>query len=230
MMRENGLWVVIPAYNEGPAIAAVVAGLRRLGYGRICVVDDGSGDSTAACAAGAGAHVLRHVVNLGQGAALQTGIDYVLMRDADFVCTFDADGQHVPESLETMLEALHQTGADVVLASRFLGRAVDMPASRRMLLKAALLFTRLHARLPVTDTHNGLRLFTRRAAQTIHIHEPGMAHASEILHQIGRAKLRFVEVPVTIYYTEYTRRKGQSGFESVKVLLDLLYRSVSSHR
>ena len=101
------------------------------------------------------------------------------------------------------------------------------PPSRRLLLKAALLFTKAHARLSVTDTHNGLRLFTRHAAELITIEQPGMAHASEILQKLGAAKLKFVEVPVKIDYTAYSRKKGQSGFDSVKILLDLIYRSIA---
>jgi glycosyltransferase involved in cell wall biosynthesis len=228
MMGSERLWIVIPAYNESTAIGQVLKSLRAAGYHRICVVDDGSKDATSDRALAAGAYVLRHVVNLGQGAALQTGIEFALRQGAEYICTFDADGQHGPEAVRDLLDALQRSGADVALGSRFLGNAVNMPRGRRLLLKAALLFTRLHARVDVTDTHNGLRLFTRHAAQAIRIGQAGMAHASEILQQIGRTKLRVTEVPATVHYTEYSRSKGQSGFESVKILLDLLYRSMSS--
>ena len=174
----------------------------------------------------AGAYVLDHITNLGQGAALQTGITYALRKGAEFVCTFDADGQHSPHAIDDLLEALVSARADVALGSRFLRGGSAVPSNRRMLLKAALLFTRLHARVAVTDTHNGLRAFTRRAAQSIEIEQPGMAHASEILQKLGALGLRVVEVPVQIAYTPYSKRKGQSGFDSIKILLDLLYRSI----
>lgn len=220
-------WIVVPAFNEAASIASVVASLRRAGYAQVCVVNDGSKDGTAALALAAGASVLDHVTNLGQGAALQTGIDYALAAGARYICTFDADGQHGVESLGELLKALERSGADVALGSRFLTSASAVPPSRRMLLKAALLFTRMHAGVRVTDTHNGLRAFTRKAAASFRIEQPAMAHASEILQKIGAANLRFIEVPVRIDYTEYSRAKGQSGFDSVKILLDLLYRSIA---
>lgn len=223
----DNVWVIIPAYNEARSIGSVVAGLRHAGYQNVCVVNDGSSDGTAALALRSGAHVLEHVTNFGQGAALQTGIDYALAGGAQYVCTFDADGQHATQSLDALLHAIDAQEADVALGSRFLRDGSSVPPLRRVLLRAALAFTRLHARVDVTDTHNGLRVFSRRAAQLVRIEQPQMAHASEILQKIGAAKLRYVEVPVTIAYTDYSRAKGQSGFDSVKILLDLLYRSIA---
>ena len=220
-------WVVIPAYNEAASIAAVVTSLRLAGFDNICVVNDGSKDATAAIARRAGAHVLEHVTNFGQGAALQTGIDYALGRGAQHVCTFDADGQHSPDSLQALLDAMRAGDADIALGSRFLNGAAPIPPLRRILLRAALAFTHLHARVRVTDTHHGLRVFSRKAAQMLRIEQPQMAHASEILQKIGAANLRYVEVPVNVAYSEYSSAKGQSGFDSVKILLDLLYRSIA---
>ena|ERR1700722_9852330 len=220
-------WIVIPAYNEAKSISTVVSGLRTAGYENICVVSDGSADDTAALALKAGAHVLEHIANLGQGAALQTGIDYALGRGAGFICTFDADGQHSSQAVSDLLESLGRSGADVALGSRFLQVGASIPPLRRLLLKAALVFTRVHARVDVTDTHNGLRALTRKAAEKIRIEQPQMAHASEILQKIGAEHLAFVEVPVRVDYTKYSLKKGQSGFDSVKILLDLLYRSIA---
>lgn len=222
-MSDERLWIVIPAYNEATTIASVVRSLRAEGYTLVCVVNDGSADSTSSLARNAGAHVLDHVTNFGQGAALQTGMQYALAQGARYVCTFDADGQHSPQAIAQLLEALEWTQADVAIGSRFLGGESSVPFLRRTLLRAAVIFTRMHARVPVTDTHNGLRLFTRAAAESIEIEQPGMAHASEILQKLGASRLKVVEVPVTITYTAHSRKKGQSGFDSVKILLDLLY-------
>lgn len=222
--RGERLWIVMPAYNEGSAIRATLLGLD--GYD-VVVVDDGSRDDTAARARNAGATVVKHPINLGQGAALATGIRYALSRGATHVCTFDADGQHSVDTIETMLATLRETGADVALGSRFLGATIDMPLARRVLLKAAVAFTRVHAKLPVTDTHNGLRLFTRAAAECIRIRQPRMAHGSEILSEIARTGTRYVEVPTTIRYTDYSKAKGQHFFDSVKIVLDLAYDSLT---
>jgi len=225
--RNAGVWIVIPAYNEAGSIAGVVGALRGAGYPNVCVVNDGSSDATSEIARTANAHVLDHVTNFGQGAALQTGIRYALRRGAAYVCTFDADGQHDPRSVDDLLASLQAANADVALGSRFIGNASAVPTHRRLLLKAALVFTRWHARVAVTDTHNGLRMFTRRAASALEIEQPGMAHASEILQKLGALQCSFVEVPVHIVYTDYSKRKGQSGFDSIKILLDLLYRSIA---
>jgi len=221
------VWIVVPAYREASTIASVVSSLRAAGDYHVCVVNDGSPDATGTLALAAGAHVLQHIVNLGQGAALQTGISYALANGAEYVCTFDADGQHAPEAISDLLAALASSGADVALGSRFLKEKSAVPLLRRLLLKAALAFTRMHAHLRVTDTHNGLRAFTRRAAQLIRIEQPGMAHASEILQKIGLTGLSFVEVPVTVSYTQYSKKKGQSGFDSIKILFDLFYSAIA---
>ena len=215
-------WVVIPAYSESPVLRKVVERVRRLGL-RVVVVDDGSPDATAEEALAGGACVLRHVVNLGQGAALQTGIEFALGQGAGYVFTFDADGQHAPESLAALADVQRKTGADVVLGSRALGTAVGITRARKLLLKGAVLFTRLHTGLPLTDTHNGLRLFTREAASRIRITQARMAHASEIVSQIRQLGLRFAEAPVTVSYTKYSLHKGQKLSGAFRVLLDLLY-------
>ena len=219
----SGAFVVIAAYNEARAIGRVLADLAPLPY-RIVVVDDGSADETAEVAARAGAEVLRHPINLGQGAALQTGIDYALLRGATHVVTFDADGQHRAEDIAALIAALSAHDADFALGSRFRGAAVDLPPVRRLMLRAATAFTRLTTGLDVTDAHNGLRAMTRRGAARIRLRQNRMAHASEILHQVAASGLRYVEVPVTIQYSRYSLAKGQRVSEFVVILLDLFAR------
>lgn len=221
----GGVWVVVPAYNEASVIAETLAGI--VPRYPVVVVDDGSSDATIERARAAGASIVAHPINLGQGAALATGITYALRRGADFVATFDADGQHDPASIGAMHELLEATGADAALGSRFLGSTVGMSASRRVLLKAAILFTRFHTKLPVTDTHNGLRMFRRSLAERLRIRQRRMAHASEILSELARLEANVVEVPTTITYSDYSRRKGQRFFDSIKVLVDLAYESLT---
>jgi len=214
------VWVVIAAYNEARAIGLVLAGLAGLPY-RVLVVDDGSTDGTAHIAGHAGVEVLSHPINLGQGAALQTGIDYALLRGASHVVTFDADGQHRPEDIAGLLTALAANDADFALGSRFRGGAIDLPALRRLMLRAATWFTRRTTGLDITDVHNGLRAMTRRGAGRLRLRQNRMAHASEILHQIAASGLRYVEAPVTIQYSRYSLAKGQRASEFVVILLDL---------
>lgn len=214
------VWIVIPGYNEDAVIGQTVASLARW-LPAVVVVDDGSTDRTAAAAEAAGATVLRHAVNLGQGAALATAIRYALIRGAEFIVTFDADGQHRPDDIDRLLETAWQREADVVLGSRFLGEAANMPTSRHLLLRLAAAYTRWTTGLPVTDSHNGLRLFTRRAAEQLRVRQNRMAHASEILDWLSASDLRVVEAPVRIVYTDYSLRKGQGLFASFNILWDL---------
>lgn len=211
------------AYNEAKAISRVVEGVKRAGY-PVVVVDDGSADDTAALAASAGAAVVRHPFNLGQGAALQSGIRYALLNGAEAIVTFDADGQHRVSDIPHLIRALTEHHADFALGSRFLRETSNVPPLRRLLLKAATTFTRLTTGLALTDAHNGLRAMSRRGAMAIHLRQNRMAHASELLDQIGRSGLRYVEAPVTIDYTAYSMAKGQKTSDAVAILLDLFAR------
>ncbi len=214
-------YVVVPAFNEGAAIRDVLAELVRE-YPNVVVVDDGSTDGTPDAARAVAPHVLRHALNRGQGAALQTGVEFALRRGAEYVVTFDADGQHRVEDIPALLEPLAGGACDVTLGSRFLGMKSQMPLSRRLLLRMAVLFTRIMSRLPITDAHNGLRAFTRAAAERLDISMDRMEHASEVLDIIRRCRLRFREVPVQIRYTDYSLGKGQSARDALRVLLHYL--------
>jgi glycosyltransferase involved in cell wall biosynthesis len=213
--------VVVPAFNEASTIGRVVQALVSA-YPRVVVVDDGSTDDTAGRARAAGATVLRHVLNRGQGAALETGLQYGVRSGARVLVTFDADGQHLPEDIPRLVAPILEGRAEVVLGSRFRGTTEAMPPARRLVLRGAILFTRLTSGLRVTDAHNGLRAFSRRAAQTIEITLDRMAHASELLDQIRRSRLSYVEVPVRIRYTAYSRGKGQSSLAAIPVAVDYL--------
>ncbi len=222
-MQKN-IWVVIAAYNEARVIRKVVEGARKV-IPHIIVVDDCSKDTTSLEALAGGATVLRHVVNRGQGASLQTGMRYALLNGADGIVHFDADGQHRAEDIPRFLEAL-KGDVDVVLGSRFLGTAQNMPAIKKLVLKAGILFTWVFSGIKLTDTHNGFRALTRKAAETISIKENRMAHASEILHDIYQHKLKVKEIPVTILYTDYSLSRGQSAWNSISIVRRLVWRKL----
>ena len=218
---DTTVWIVVPAYNEFTTIGEAVRHLREF-YSNIVVVDDCSSDRTLHRAQAAGAHGLRHPINLGQGASLQTGISFALQRGATHIVTFDADLQHKAEDVPRLLNAMSARGAEFALGSRFLGSALNLSLLRKLVLKAAVIFTRLTTGMKLTDVHNGIRAMTRRGACSLQIHQNRMAHASEILQQIANSKLPYVEVPVTVEYTEYSRAKGQRLTNSVNIVLELL--------
>jgi glycosyltransferase involved in cell wall biosynthesis len=229
-MSGADVWVLVPVYNESTVIGRTVSDLLAE-FAHVVCVDDGSCDGSAEIASAAGATVLRHVVNQGQGAALQTGFDYLLRHtSAEYVVTFDADGQHVVTDAVRMVERARETGVDVVLASRFTGQTEAMPRVRRLVLRGGLWFTRVTARLDVTDTHNGLRVLSRTALTRIRLELPRMAYASELLGAIVPNDLSYVEEPVTVVYTEYSRSKGQRNSNSLNILYDLAARRIRSAR
>lgn len=221
MSHRQVTWVVIAAYNEAAMIGRVVAGVVADGW-NVAVVDDGSRDDTAANAAAAGAVVLSHVVNLGQGAALQTGIDYALSRGAQRIVTFDADGQHRVEDLPALVDALDD--ADVALGSRHLGGTEGAGAGRRLFLRAATTVSNKMSGVTLTDAHCGFRAFRASVAPKLRMQQERMAHASELLGLIAKSGARIVEVPVTIRYTDYSKRKGQSPFQAIRIMFDHAFR------
>jgi len=217
---EQQTWVVVPALNEASVVRQTIADLRKI-FPNVVVVDDGSTDATGEEAISSGAVVIKHPLSLGQGAAIQTGIRFALTRGALYVATFDADGQHHAEDLRRMLRMLCREQCDVVLGSRFLGRAEGMSRSRRFLIRAAAVFTNTTTGVRLTDAHNGLRVMTADTAGRLRIVQDGMAHASEIIAQIGRMKLSVREAPVTVTYSAYSTAKGQKMSNSYRILLEL---------
>ena len=220
--------IIIPTRNGERFIWQSLASVARQTYRNweVIVVEDGSQDATAQVAKNAGAIVIQHPFNLGQGAALQSGIDLAMLSGAEVIVTFDADGQHDATDISRLANALAEENADFVLGSRFLKQSSNIPPLRRLLLKAATVFTRATTGLRLTDAHNGLRALTRRGAGAIRLRQNRMAHASEFLAQIGASGLHYVERPVTIHYSAYSIAKGQKTSDSVVILFDLFARAL----
>ena len=218
------VWVVIPVFNEAQVLEQVVR--QTLGvFPNVVCVDDGSGDGSVDAVLRTGAHLVRHPVNLGQGAALQTGLAYARAQPgARYFVMFDADGQHRLEDASAMLQVARSGEADVVLGTRFAEHAASVPLLKRIVLRTAVLLSPAGRKLKLTDAHNGLRVLTRPVADDLRITMNGMAHASEIVSYLGRSSWRVREVPVSIQYTEYSRSKGQSLLNGVNILFDLSVR------
>jgi glycosyltransferase involved in cell wall biosynthesis len=221
------VYIIVPAYNEGPVIAETIRPLLTLGY-HIIVIDDGSNDNTYEKACQLPVCVLRHPINLGQGSALRTGTDFALQQGAQAIVHFDADGQHPPERIHDLLAPILNQEIHVVLGSRFLDpeHSKEIPTIKKWVLKLGIAFTGLTSGVWLTDTHNGLRALSATAASQICITEPRMAHASEIITQIGKLKLTYREIPTYIRYTQYAQQKGQSIFNALNIVIDLLLRKV----
>ena len=211
-------------YNEATVVGSVIEGLLPHFPNVVCV-DDGSRDGSQEVARAAGAVVVQHPINLGQGAALQTGISYAL-QDPEMECivTFDADGQHRVEDAIEMVERVKSGEADIVLGSRFLDDRTKISAMKRLVLRTAAIQLRMATGLRLTDAHNGLRAFNRKVAAGFDLTQNRMAHASELIHQLAKMKPAYVEHPVEIIYTDYSKAKGQSLLNSVNILAELIFK------
>lgn len=220
--ENRDTWLVIPFYNEGEVLAEVIGDALQT-FPNIVCVDDGSTDDSAAIAEAAGATVVRHPFNLGQGAALQTGIDFVTQKtNADYLVTFDADGQHRVSDAVDMLTRAKEEDLAIIFGSRFLDGGSKVGWSKAAVLRTAAAVTRWKTGLNFTDAHNGLRLLRRDAALSVRMKQDRMAHASEIVTQLAESELPWAEMPVHIDYTEYSKAKGQSLLNSVNILIDLV--------
>jgi glycosyltransferase involved in cell wall biosynthesis len=197
--RYDDVWIVVPAFNEASVIAEVIADVRSV-FRHVVCVDDGSSDDTSDRAFSAGAHVVRHPVNLGQGAAIQTGVEYARSRP-------DAED------------------LDIVVGTRFGDRVPEgMPKLRRLLFPIIAKVSPASRKLGLTDAHNGLRVFDKTVADGLNLTMSGMSHASEFVALIVENGWRVAEQPVEILYTEYSMSKGQPLVNGVNIIVDGLLR------
>lgn len=214
-------FAVIPAYNESIVIASVIKGVKKY-VDSVIVIDDGSSDDTADKARSAGAVVIKHIINRGQGAALQTGTDYALTHGAEIIVHFDADGQMDPSDIPFLCEPIQKGECDIVLGSRFLNAENSIPKTKKIIHLLARRFDRIISGINSTDVHCGFRCISFRTAQRIRINHDRMAHATEILENIARNNFRFKEIPITVRYTAYSRGKAMPIFTHIwQILRDI---------
>tara|TARA_Y100000310_G_C20662350_1_gene805462 strand:+ start:306 stop:983 length:678 start_codon:yes stop_codon:yes gene_type:complete len=216
------VFVVIPAYNEERRIRKVLKSLAPYNY-KVIVVDDGSSDNTISVVEKfKSVLLLVNKKNQGQGASLRKGINRALKEGADIIINFDADGQHRASEISKFVKPILRGEVDVVLGSRFL-RKNELPLSRKILLKGSIFVERFFLGVKLSDAHNGFRAFSRSAARKIKIRENRMAHASEIVKEIGRLGLKYKEIPVNIKYNQDVVNKGSGSYlTAVKVGLRIL--------
>ncbi len=225
MEKLSGLFVIVAAYNEEKSIKEVIKNLFLI-TDNIVIVDDGSIDKTFEIATNYKCNVIKHSYNLGQGAAIRSGVNFCLENNAKYIATFDADGQHNVEDLYKMFKIIYNSNIDVILGSRFLGSAPGIPLKRIILLKFGIFFTFLFSGVKLTDVHNGLRIFSNNAAKLIDFSADDMTHASLIIDSIVKNRLYYKEVAVTIKYTTYSKMKGQRLFDIVRTGLRIILKKI----
>lgn len=221
-MNKSDVYITIPMYNDEKMITKVIKDLNSKGYNNVVVVDDGSKDNGySVVKKNTKAIVTKHIVNRGQGAALQTGMEIAVDRGAKYIVHFDSDGQHDVKDLDHMLKTLIEGKYDIVLGSRFL-QENKIPLKKRIVLKGGIVFTYILSGIWLTDVHNGLRVMTAETAKKLNLQHDRMEHASEILDKVKSLNLKYKEVPVTIHYTDYSQAKGQSISNSINIAIKLI--------
>ncbi|RYZ25054.1 MAG: glycosyltransferase family 2 protein [Chitinophagaceae bacterium] len=222
MNAPGNIFIIVPCFNEASVVANTVVNLLKKGY-RVLVVDDASADDTGTALQQLPVYYVRHAINLGQGAALRTGISLALELGADFIVTFDADGQHDADDISPMLNSLVQNSAEIVFGSRFLpGSQSNIPGTRKLVLRFARYFNYFASGILLTDANNGLRVMTGKAASKLLITENRSTHSAQIQSLVKQSNLCYAEYPVNVTYTVYSRRKGLKNINSVRILFDLL--------
>jgi polyprenyl-phospho-N-acetylgalactosaminyl synthase len=220
--RYHDVWIIVPAFNEASVIGDVISDVRSV-FDHVVCVDDGSRDDTGDVALRAGAHTVRHPVNLGQGAAIQTGVEYARQQPGAAVfATFDADGQHRVKDVVRMIDRLSAEDVDLVVGTRFADPGVvsHTPLLKRLVLRSAAVLSRRSRTLGLTDAHNGLRVFNKKVADGLNLTMSGMSHADEFIALACENHWRVTEEPVEILYTEYSMSKGQPLLNGVNIIFD----------
>jgi len=220
-MEVSPIYILVPAFNEALVVRSVLESLLKLPY-QVIFIDDGSTDGTEAAVKGLPIHYVRHHINMGQGAALQTGFNYARRRNAEMVICFDADGQHDPNDIPLLLAPLISQEADIVFGSRFIkGAVTNISVGRKLLIKVARMVNFLFTGMWLSDAHNGLRALNQEALAQVKLLENHSAHASEFLFQAKKWNWKWKEVPVHIHYSNYSRRKGTKPVSGFRIFIDL---------
>lgn len=214
--------MIIPCYNEASVVRNTVTEVLELGY-NVVVVDDCSRDNSKKELQGLKLYYLRHRANMGQGAALQTGIEFAKKKGAKYFVTFDADGQHDSKDIAGMAEVLLNRNSDIVFGSRFLpGSQTNISGARSFVLNVARYVNFMVSGILLSDAYNGLRIFNAKAAGLLKITENKMAHATEIQMLVAKNKLAYSEFPNNIQYNDYTKQKGLRNIDGLKIVFEIL--------
>jgi glycosyltransferase involved in cell wall biosynthesis len=217
------VFCVIPAYNEAQSIIAVINRVKPI-VDELVVVDDHSSDPTLELARSTDIPVLHHIINRGQGAALQTGNDYALLHGADIIVHFDADGQFLAEEIKDMIQPIISNQADIVFGSRFLGKKSNLPKFKKnIIMPLAKAINRVFFGINLSDPQNGFRAMSAKVASEIRIENDGMAHCNEILIKAHKNKYRIQEVPITVIYHEF----GRKFYDGLSLIKDLIYKKLT---
>ena len=222
MIQNPKIFIIVPAYNEEKNIKNVLSKLIQ-NYHNIIIIDDASTDKTVQIVKNFPVTLIKHKINRGQGASLETGNQYALKNGADIIVHFDADGQFLVPEIEDLIKPIIHEGYDLVLGSRFLEKKSKMPWFKKYIIHLlARIVNRIFFAIKLTDPQSGFRAMTNATAQKIEIEQDQMAHCSEILHKAFKYQLKIKEVPMTVIY----HRFGNNFSGGLKILKDLIFKKI----
>lgn len=217
-MKDESIYVVIPAKDEGRYIQSLIKQIKDLGFKNIVVVNDQSIDRTKTLAEEiSDIVVLDHVINLGPGAATQTGIAHAVSKNADMILTIDADLQHNPKDLIRLRNHLQKSQADLVIGSRFIGKN-EIPISRIFYNKVGNFVSFLLTGKMLTDSQSGLKAISGNLARSLNLSYDGFEFCMEIIKQASHTNAKIDEIPVDVRYTKETTSKGQNLMSCINMI------------
>ncbi len=219
MKYNPNFYLVIPARNEATSIASVLQNAKKMVPGnRIIVIDDGSNDQTFSEAMAQGVIVLRHIINLGKGAALKTGCRYAYQKGAEGFIFMDSDGQHNPKDIPRILQSLE--GNDIVFTYRN-RKSVHMPLIKKFGNFSIDLLMKLLFQIKVQDSQCGYKAITRQAYEKLALISNDYSIESEIAAKTGKYRLRFAQIPIETVYAD--RYKGTTVFDGINIVMKMLW-------
>jgi glycosyltransferase involved in cell wall biosynthesis len=222
-ISKSNILVILPAFNEATVIGKVLSDVQMEGYPNICLIDDGSTDNTSVIAQKYGVNILKHPINRGVGAAIQTGIAFAKKEAYQYILLMDSDGQHLSEDIESLIKKMDETGADIVIGNRFIFSDNIIPKDRIVYNKIANMFTNLFCKNKYNDTQSGFRLLNRKSIELLELRSKGFDFCSEMLIVSERINLRIEQTPIRVLYTEYSMNKGQNLRVGIRTARSILW-------
>jgi len=224
------LAIVIPVYNEGSVIRNVIESLPKKIKGikdvTVVAVNDGSTDDSAEQIKKTSAILIDLSINMGAGAATTAGLEGAKILNSDIAVTMDGDGQHNPADIEKLIKPIQAKKADLVIGTRLVNPR-GMPWYKQIGNKGLSLATFLLSGRWTTDSQSGFKAFSRKALEKLKMEMLGYEFCSEVVMDAATKKLKIKEVPVEVIYSEYSKRKGQSIFNGVNIIVKLFFKKIT---
>ena len=227
--QNKKIAIIIPAYNEESVIKKVIDDLNKILENerkyiyKVIVVNDGSTDSTEVEIKKTNAYLISHILNSGAGSATATGLSYAQHNNFDYAVTLDADGQHLAKDVIRGLDKIIDSNIDLLIGSRLLD-STGMSVTKKIGNTGLSMITFLLFGINVTDSQSGLRLFSKKALNSLKWRTSGYEFCSEMLWRAKQKNLKIEEYPIKAVYTEYSINKGQNNWNAINIVKSLIKR------